>query len=75
MLTELTNITFKQTDTTLAHYERYDNVVIVTIVAGTWGQEGYINAEELVDFQPTAEDLGAYTDIVIPLVLERLGWE
>lgn len=69
------NITFRQTDTTLAHYERYDNVVIVTTVAGTWGQEGYINADQLVNYQPTQADLDAYSEIVIPLVLERLGWE
>ena len=69
------NITFRQTDTTLSHYERYDNVVIVTIVAGTWGREGYINTDDVVDFQPTAADLEGYTAIVVPLVLERLGWE
>lgn len=69
------NITFRQTDTTLTRYDRYDNVVIVTTVAGTWGQEGYINADQLVNYQPTLDDLDAYSAIVVPLVLERLGWE
>ncbi|MEQ1703565.1 MAG: hypothetical protein ABMA25_25945, partial [Ilumatobacteraceae bacterium] len=66
---------FRTTDTTLAHYERYDNVVVVTIVAGSWGQEGYIGVENLVNYEPTQDDLEAYSTIVIPLVLQRLGWE
>jgi hypothetical protein len=68
-------ITFRQTDTTLARYDRYDNLVIVTIVGGTWGQEGYINADALVNFQPSSTDLDEYTAVVAPVVLQRLGWE
>ena len=68
-------ITFRQTDTTFNHYDRYENIVIVTIVAGTWGLEGYINLDQVANFQPTLSDLSEYTTLVQPVVLERLGWQ
>jgi len=69
------DITFGQVDTTLVRYDRYDNVVIVTAVTGVWDQQGYIGAEDLINFEPTAEDLDEYTQLAQPVVLERLGWE
>ncbi|HQZ34229.1 MAG TPA: hypothetical protein PK020_07375 [Ilumatobacteraceae bacterium] len=68
-------ITFSQVDSTVLRYDRFDNVVITTAISGTWDQQGYIGAEDLVNFQPTADDLDAYTALVQPVVLAHLGWE
>jgi len=69
------NITFSPVDTTLLRYDRYDNIVIATTITGVWDQKGYVGAADLVNFEPTADDLDQYTALVRPGVLERLGWE
>jgi len=69
------NVTFSQTDTTLTRYDRYDNVVIVTQVSGSWGHKGYVGVETIVQFHPVAADLDSYTEAAQRAVLSALGQE
>lgn len=48
---------------------------MVTQLTGSWNFAGYINLDELVPYEPVPEHLVEYTNTVLPLVLERLGWE
>ncbi|QRN80120.1 MAG: hypothetical protein JK586_18700, partial [Nocardiopsis sp. BM-2018] len=66
-------ITFGQTRSQVVRYARYGNVVIVTQMGGNHAYRGYLNLDELVEFDPDFDDLDEYTLIVEPLIAERLG--
>jgi len=67
------NVTFSQVDTTLTRFDRYDNVVIVTQVSGSWDHKGYVGVENIVQFHPVAADLDSYTEAAQRVVLSYLG--
>ena len=52
-------------------FERYGSVVLVTELFGEWDLRGFADTD-LPDYQPAAEDLVAASDVIRPIVLDRL---
>jgi hypothetical protein len=70
---DIEGVVFGETDIDLVLYTRHGSIVIVTILGGRCCSTGYLNADQIVEYRPTEDEVVALGQRMAEVTLTNLG--